>query len=222
MSLDVVGWMNLAFILTYSMFYVPERFATLDGAEWPFGYLISAACIFSSAGFVNSVIYGVTRNFISLQPITSRFQRAFRKTLGTRCISESMMSDGEDSFTAESLYQRTDNGLSIKVEEMDERGKGKQRETMANRDIENDDIVEDDSSTYDQYSREKKEPGKEVKVHNNINNECDNDGVSIEQSNNRSRIIPSIIQNSASSWKFLEQFVVNFGKRNSSTLNVEV
>lgn len=138
-------------------------------------------------------------------------------------MSESMMSDGEDSFTAENLYQCTDKVLNIKViEETDEGGRGKQCETMANRDIsyseDADETIEEDSSTCDKRSREKKEREKDVKVRNNINIEFDNDDVSIDQCG----IIPNIIQNSASSWKLLEQFVVNFGKRNSSTLNVEV
>ncbi|RIA82437.1 G protein-coupled glucose receptor regulating Gpa2-domain-containing protein [Glomus cerebriforme] len=42
---------------------------------WGIDYLIPAACIFTSAGLVNTIIYGITRNIVSIKPMMARLKR---------------------------------------------------------------------------------------------------------------------------------------------------
>ncbi|KAG9287578.1 hypothetical protein G9A89_019639 [Geosiphon pyriformis] len=46
-----------------------QRFLALRNQQLPFSYLIFAGCIFTSAGILNSIIYGITRNIVSVRPI---------------------------------------------------------------------------------------------------------------------------------------------------------
>lgn len=37
--------------------------------------MIPAACVFTSAGFVNTIIYGITRNIVSVKPVLEKIRR---------------------------------------------------------------------------------------------------------------------------------------------------
>ncbi|RGB41474.1 G protein-coupled glucose receptor regulating Gpa2-domain-containing protein [Rhizophagus diaphanus] len=48
----------------------------IDNANvWGMNYLIPAACVFTSAGFVNTIIYGITRNIVSVKPVLEKIRR---------------------------------------------------------------------------------------------------------------------------------------------------
>ncbi|CAG8551463.1 2015_t:CDS:2 [Diversispora eburnea] len=49
-----------------------QRIYTLSGRQISEGYLILAACIFSSAGLVNAIIYGITRHLVSIPKLRHR------------------------------------------------------------------------------------------------------------------------------------------------------
>uniref|UniRef100_A0A1D1YMC9 Tachykinin-like peptides receptor 86C n=1 Tax=Anthurium amnicola TaxID=1678845 RepID=A0A1D1YMC9_9ARAE len=61
--------------------------ATQDPNIWGISYLLPAACIFTSAGLVNTSIYGITRNIISIKPVMDKLRRftttSFPSTLST-------------------------------------------------------------------------------------------------------------------------------------------
>ncbi|CAB4491754.1 hypothetical protein RhiirA5_408679 [Rhizophagus irregularis] len=49
--------------------------ATENPNVWGINYLIPAACVFTSAGFVNTIIYGITRNIVSVKPVLEKIRR---------------------------------------------------------------------------------------------------------------------------------------------------
>ncbi|RHZ88652.1 hypothetical protein Glove_21g60 [Diversispora epigaea] len=49
-----------------------QRIYTLNGHRLSDGYLILAACLFSSTGFVNAIIYGITRHLVSIPRLRHR------------------------------------------------------------------------------------------------------------------------------------------------------
>ncbi|KAG9295226.1 hypothetical protein G9A89_006208 [Geosiphon pyriformis] len=51
-----------------------QRYIAVLGIHFPLTYLLTAGCIFTSAGLVNSIIYGFTRNVVAMKPL---FEREF-------------------------------------------------------------------------------------------------------------------------------------------------
>ncbi|CAG8508752.1 11047_t:CDS:2, partial [Scutellospora calospora] len=64
-------WFPLAYVILVTPLAVQRIFAIVDYAL-PFEFLIISGCIFTCAGLVNSIIYGIIRNVVSVKSIIPR------------------------------------------------------------------------------------------------------------------------------------------------------
>ncbi|CAG8448433.1 7122_t:CDS:2 [Ambispora leptoticha] len=87
-----------------------ERFLSLGGTILPFSYLIAAACIFTSAGTVNSIIYGITRNVVSVKPVRE-FVPKIKRHLSTIVVDpQSLNANGVESHYNAHIYVEAEIG----------------------------------------------------------------------------------------------------------------